>query len=87
MLSRARRPSPEAYGLGDVRNSASGKDGGTPTVAAKHTTEHPPMSQRAATVTSLPMAFEIVKAMQAQGLDWGEAPQRAACQREMTSLG
>ena len=45
------------------------------------------MSQRAATVTSLPMAFEIVKAMQAQGLDWGEAPQRAACQREMTSLG
>jgi putative transposase len=30
------------------------------------------MSQRAATVTSLPMAFEIVKAMQAQGLDWGE---------------
>jgi putative transposase len=30
------------------------------------------MSQRAATVTSLPMAFEIVKAMQAEGLDWGE---------------
>jgi len=30
------------------------------------------MSQRAATITSLPMAFEIVKAMQADGLDWGE---------------
>jgi putative transposase len=30
------------------------------------------MSQRAATITSLPMAFEIVKAMQAEGLDWGE---------------
>lgn len=30
------------------------------------------MSQRAATITSLPMAFEFVKAMQAEGLDWGE---------------
>jgi len=30
------------------------------------------MSQRTATITSLPMAFEIVKAMQAEGLDWGE---------------
>ena len=30
------------------------------------------MSQRAATITSLPMAFEVVKAMQAEGLDWGE---------------
>jgi putative transposase len=30
------------------------------------------MSQRAATITSLPMAFEVVKAMQANGLDWGE---------------
>jgi putative transposase len=30
------------------------------------------MSQRAATITSLPMAFEIVKAMRADGLDWGE---------------
>jgi len=30
------------------------------------------MSQQAATITSLPMAFEIVKAMQADGLDWGE---------------
>jgi hypothetical protein len=30
------------------------------------------MSQRAATITTLPIAFEIVKAMQADGLDWGE---------------
>lgn len=30
------------------------------------------MSQRAATITSLPMAFELVKVMQADGLDWGE---------------
>ena len=30
------------------------------------------MSQRAATIRSLPMAFEVVKAMQADGLDWGE---------------
>jgi putative transposase len=30
------------------------------------------MSQRAATITSLPMAFEVVKAMQADGLEWSE---------------
>lgn len=30
------------------------------------------MSQQAATITSLPAAFEIVKAMQAEGLDWDE---------------
>jgi len=30
------------------------------------------MSQRTATITSLPMAFEVVKAMQADGLDWCE---------------
>jgi putative transposase len=30
------------------------------------------MSQQAATITSLPMAFEVVKAMQAEGLEWGE---------------
>jgi putative transposase len=30
------------------------------------------MSQRAATITSLPMAFEVVKAMQAEGLEWSE---------------
>ncbi len=30
------------------------------------------MPQPAATIESLPMAFEMVKAMQAQGLDWGE---------------
>lgn len=30
------------------------------------------MSQQAATITSLAMAFEVVKAMQTDGLDWGE---------------
>jgi putative transposase len=30
------------------------------------------MSQQAATITSLPMAFEVVKAMQADGLEWSE---------------
>jgi hypothetical protein len=30
------------------------------------------MSQRAVTITSLPMAFEVVKAMQAEGLEWSE---------------
>ncbi len=30
------------------------------------------MPQRAATIESLPMAFEVVKEMQADGLDWGE---------------
>jgi hypothetical protein len=28
--------------VGDVRGSVSGEEGGTPIVAAKHTTEHPP---------------------------------------------
>ena len=30
------------------------------------------MPQCAATIESLPAAFEVVKAMQAQGLDWGK---------------
>ena len=30
------------------------------------------MPQRAATIESLPMAFELVKSMQSDGLDWGE---------------
>jgi putative transposase len=30
------------------------------------------MSQQAATIESLPVAFELVKAMQADGLEWGE---------------
>src|SRR5271157_2341022 len=30
------------------------------------------MPQRAATLESLPVAFEVVKAMRADGLDWGE---------------
>ena len=34
------------------------------------------MSQQAATITSLPMAFEMVKAMQADGLEWGEGYRR-----------
>jgi hypothetical protein len=34
--------------------------------------EHPTMSQRIATIESLPMAFEVVKAMQADRLEWDE---------------
>ncbi len=30
------------------------------------------MSQQAATIMSLPQAFEVVKEMQADGLEWGE---------------
>ena len=30
------------------------------------------MPQRTATIKSLPMAFEVVKAMQADGLEWTE---------------
>lgn len=30
------------------------------------------MPQRAETIESLPMAFEVVKQMQADGLEWGE---------------
>ena len=30
------------------------------------------MPQRAATIESLPMAFALVKEMQADGLEWGE---------------
>jgi hypothetical protein len=30
------------------------------------------MSQQAATIESLSVAFEIVKAMQADGLEWGD---------------
>ena len=30
------------------------------------------MPQRTATIESLPMAFKVVKAMQADGLEWGE---------------
>jgi hypothetical protein len=31
-----------------------------------------PTSQRTATIESLPMAFEVVKAIEADGLEWGE---------------
>lgn len=34
------------------------------------------MPQGAATIESLPAAFEVVKAMQADGLDWGEGYRR-----------
>lgn len=34
------------------------------------------MSQRTATIESLPEAFEVVKAMQADGLEWGEGYRR-----------
>ena len=34
------------------------------------------MPRRAATIESLPAAFEVVKAMQADGLDWGEGYRR-----------
>jgi len=43
------------------------------------------MSQRAATITSLPMAFEVVKAMQADGLDWGEG-YRPACRQALEEI-
>src|ERR1700747_368000 len=57
---------------GYVRDSVSGEEGGTPTCDCQDTNGAPPMSQRAATITSLPMAFEVVKAMQGEGLEWGE---------------
>jgi putative transposase len=43
------------------------------------------MSQRAATITSLPMAFEVVKAMQADGLDWGES-YRPVCRQALEQI-
>ena len=36
-----------------------------------HEQEHP-MPQRTATIESLPIAFALVKEMQADGLEWGE---------------
>ena len=43
------------------------------------------MSQRAATITSLPMALEVVKAMQADGLDWGEG-YRPVCRQALEEI-
>jgi hypothetical protein len=40
-------------------------------VTAKHITEHTDVTGTA-TITSTPTAFVVVKAMQADGLDWGE---------------
>jgi hypothetical protein len=57
---------------GDVRDSGSEAGRGTPTVNCQAHKRSTPMSQRAATIESLPMAFEMVKAMQADGLGWGE---------------
>ena len=37
------------------------------------------MPQHAATIESLPMAFEMVKGMQADGLDWGEGYRPPGC--------
>jgi hypothetical protein len=41
--------------------------------------EHPPMPQTA-TIKSLPVAFAMLKAMQAEGVEWGEDYRGAACQ-------
>jgi len=49
----------------------SGEEVGAPPLAAKPT-NGAPISQRVATITSLALAFEVVKAMQADGLVWGE---------------
>jgi len=43
------------------------------------------MSQRTATITSLPMALEVVKAMQADGLDWSEG-YRPVCRRALEEI-
>ena len=43
------------------------------------------MSQRTATITSLPMALEVVKAMQADGLDWGEG-YRPVCRQALEEI-
>lgn len=43
------------------------------------------MPQQAATITSLPMAFEIVKAMQADGLDWDEG-YRPVCRQALEKI-
>jgi putative transposase len=43
------------------------------------------MSQRAATIESLPMAFEVVKAMQGDGLEWGEG-YRPLCRQALEAI-
>ena len=48
------------------------RERGTPCGYARATNRSTPMSQRTATIESLPMAFEVVKAMRADGLEWGE---------------
>ncbi len=43
------------------------------------------MSQRTAAITSLPMAFEVAKAMQADGLEWGEG-YRPLCRHALEDI-
>ena len=43
------------------------------------------MPQRTATIESLPMAFEVVKQMQADGLEWGEG-YRPLCRRALAEI-
>src|SRR6476620_11592691 len=57
---------------GDVTDSVSGAERGTPLWLIKAQRRSTPMPQRAATIVSLPMAFEVVKAMQGDNLEWGE---------------
>jgi hypothetical protein len=45
---------------------------GTPLWLSKSAQGSNLMSQQAAPITRLAMAFEMVKAMQAEGLEWGE---------------
>ena len=44
------------------------------------------MPPQAATIKSLPMAFEFVKAMRADGVEWGEEYQTPIKTRQMRSV-
>src|SRR5579872_4112073 len=70
---------------GDVRVSVSGTKRGTPLWLSKAAQRSTPMSQQAATITSLPMALAMVKAMQADGLEWGEG-YRPLARQALTSI-
>ena len=70
-----------------------GTPSGYPTTKSRST----PMPQRAATIERLPMAFEVVKAMQTDGLEWGKGyrplgrlapvPHRLASDRHRAAAG
>ena len=45
------------------------------------------MPQHAATIESLPMALEVVKEMQADGLEWGEGWRGSAAPARASGLG